>query len=142
LAGALLPLGGPKGSGLAFAITLLGGLLAGAEFDDEVVSIYAGGSRRQNLGQLFLVIDPWCVEERGRALRRVRGLVERLHALPAAPGLDGARYAGEGAAERARRRASGGVPVERADLEALAGACRECGLGELAGEIERLLRNC
>lgn len=139
LAGALLPFAGPKGTGLAFAITLLGGLLAGAEFDDEVASIYADRRRRQNLGQLFIAIDPWAVEDRERGSSRASALADRLHALRPARGSPTPRYAGEAAAQRARERSSSGVPVAELELQAVARACRECGLPELGLQIDSLL---
>lgn len=139
LAGVLLPFAGAKGTGLAFAITLLVGLLAGADFDDEVASIYGGDARPQNLGQLFIVIDPWAVADRERSQARLRGLVERLHALAADPNSDPPRYAGEGAARRARRARSEGIALELTELQAVAQACEECGLPGVAVEVETLI---
>jgi LDH2 family malate/lactate/ureidoglycolate dehydrogenase len=139
LAGTMLPLGGPKGSGLAFAISVLVGLLAGADFDDEVASIYADSSRAQNLGQLFMAIDPWRVADPQRAAVRFGQLVDRLHSLRPVDGVDAVRYAGEGAAQRARERQRSGIPVPTVDLEAAADACAECGLPQLAGDFTALI---
>jgi len=139
LAGTMLPMGGPKGSGLALAITILVGALAGADFDDEVASIYTDHSRPQNLGQLFVVIDPWRVEDAERAGIRLGQLADRLHNLRSAPGFDTARYPGEGAAQRARERLRSGIPVEIAEIKAAAEACSACALPQLASEFSALL---
>lgn len=138
LAGTLLPAAGAKGSGLALAIALLTGLLGGAEFDDEVASIYADGDRPQNLGQLFGAVDPSAIADRATWAARADALVERLHALRVQPGGDAVRYPGEGAASRARRRSADGIPVDVSDLDRVAGECRECGADTLADSIEAL----
>ncbi len=139
LAGVLLPFAGPKGSGLAFAIALLVGVLAGADFDDEVASIYEDASRKQNLGQLFLAIDPWAVADRDQATVRLQALVGRLHALSPDPDSGPPRYAGERAADRARQTQREGIAVEVSELQAIADACHACGLSAVAQEAERLM---
>jgi LDH2 family malate/lactate/ureidoglycolate dehydrogenase len=136
----MLPAAGPKGSGLALAIEILVAILAEADFDDEVASIYETGQpRAQNLGQLFVVIDPWCVADPARTNARLAGLARRLHSLAPASGFPGARYAGEGAAQRARERERSGIPVPAGDLEAAAQACAEFGLPGLALLFRTLL---
>jgi LDH2 family malate/lactate/ureidoglycolate dehydrogenase len=139
LAGVLLPLAGPKGTGLAFAITLLVGVLAGADFDDEVASIYKDDSRPQNLGQLFISIDPWAVTDRSEVGVRLDGLVQRLHALAPAPGSARPRYSGEGAAARARQALRQHVAVDVRELQAVTRACAECGLTDVMREAETLI---
>ncbi len=139
LAGTLLPMAGPKGSGLAFAIAVLVGLLAEADFDDEVASIYADPSRAQNLGQLFVAIDPWRVADPERAAARLGRLADRLHGLRPVEGVEAARYPGEGAAQRARERQRSGIPVPAVDIEAAAEACEECGLPRLASDFAALI---
>jgi LDH2 family malate/lactate/ureidoglycolate dehydrogenase len=131
MAGSMLPLGGAKGSGLAVAVMLLGALLADADFDDEVASIYADAERPQNLGQLFLAIDPWRVADREIAARRMEAAADRLHGLRPQEGVDAVRYPGEASAERARLRAESGIPVPCRDLEAIADAAEDCGLPDL-----------
>jgi LDH2 family malate/lactate/ureidoglycolate dehydrogenase len=138
LAGMLLPVGGPKGSGLALAISLLVGLLAGADFDDEVASIYADGDRAQNLGQLFVAIDPSGVLYAHDWSARAGGLVERLRHLRPQPGVEEVQYPGAGSAARARRRAAEGISLEPSEIDEVANACRECGAAALADRIEAL----
>ena len=134
LAGAVLPLGGPKGSGLAFAVCLLAGVLAGADFDDELEPMSGGGSapRPQNVGQLFLLLDPWRLATPDEATARVEGLVERLHALSTAEGYAEVLFAGERGDRLAAERRANGIPVQEAELHALAAACEEGGMADLA----------
>ena len=53
--GFLLPLGGPKGFGLALAVEILAGILAGAAVSHEVRSMYEDGAAGGN-GQSFIAI--------------------------------------------------------------------------------------
>ncbi len=135
MAGCVLPVGGPKGTGLAFAITLLTGMLAGADFDDEIDSMYQGFERPQNIGHLFWVIDPAQLGAAGEAEARVEQLVDRLHDVRPAPGSQRVIHAGERQDAVARERAASGIPVARIELERLAQTAAECGLEALAREI-------
>lgn len=135
MAGSVLPVGGAKGSGLGMAIMLLAGMLGGAEFDDEITSMYRDFDRPQNVGQVFLVLDPWRLSPREAQQPRVEAVVDRLHALRAVAGADGVRFPGEGGEARAAECAREGVPVAVADLLELAGLCGEYGLD---GQAQRL----
>jgi LDH2 family malate/lactate/ureidoglycolate dehydrogenase len=138
LAGCVLPVGGPKGSGLALAITLMTGMLAGADFDDEMDSMYADFERPQNVGHLFWAIDPARLGDPATARERVEALIDRLHAVRPASGVDEVIFAGERQARLARERLAHGIPVARIEVDRLAAAADECGLGELAAEIRSL----
>jgi LDH2 family malate/lactate/ureidoglycolate dehydrogenase len=138
LAGAVLPLGGPKGSGLAFAVCLLAGVLGGACFDDEVAPMYGDPPAPQNVGHVFLVVDPWRLAAPDEAAARVEALVDRLHALPAADGHGAVRVAGERGDRLAAERRRDGIPVESAELEVLAAAREECGMPDLAARARAL----
>ncbi|MDP9344579.1 MAG: Ldh family oxidoreductase, partial [Actinomycetota bacterium] len=138
LAGAVLPLGGAKGSGLAFAVCMLAGVLGGAGFDDEVAPMHGSSDRPQNVGHVFAVIDPWRLGDPADALARVEQLVDRLHALRPAAGFDRVRFAGERGDEQAAARRVHGIPLARAELEATARTCEECGLGPVADRARAL----
>jgi LDH2 family malate/lactate/ureidoglycolate dehydrogenase len=56
LKGALLPLGGPKGSGLAIMIDILTGVLTGAMFGKQVPRFY-DDPEPQRIGHIFAAID-------------------------------------------------------------------------------------
>jgi LDH2 family malate/lactate/ureidoglycolate dehydrogenase len=144
LAGAVLPLGGPKGSGLAFAVCLLAGVLGGADFDDELAPMTAsrggGPPRPQNVGHLFMALDPARLADPGEAAARVDGLVERLHALRPAEGTRSVLYPGERGDRLAAERRAAGIPVEDAELEAIATAASDCGMPDLAERARGLGR--
>lgn len=138
LAGSMLPLGGAKGSGLALAICVLSGLLAKGDFDDEMAPMHSAVRRPQNVGQLFLVIDPWRLTEREQATRRVEELVDRLHALRTAEGFERVLHAGERGDALAAERLVSGIPVGEGELRSAADACDESGLADLAERLREI----
>ena len=70
LAGALHPLGGEeatagyKGYGLALAVDMLTGVLAGAAFGPNIIGLFSTEAP-SDLGQAFIVIDPAAIDEAG-----------------------------------------------------------------------------
>ncbi len=138
LAGAVLPFAGPKGSGLALWISLAVGVLGGASFDDEAGSMHGDDQRPQDIGHIFLAIDPWRLDERERVERRVGALIERLHALRPAPGFDRVLYPGERGERQRRERLAEGIPVAVRELEAIARACEELGYGDQGARARAL----
>jgi LDH2 family malate/lactate/ureidoglycolate dehydrogenase len=139
LAGAVLPFAGPKGSGLALAISLAIGMLAGASFDDEAGRSQGDDPTPQDIGHIFLAIDPWRLADREQVESRIAALVERLHSLRPAQGFDRVLYAGErGELERIERLANG-VPLAPRELDELAQACDQLGYDELADRARSLL---
>lgn len=55
--GYMLPIGGPKGFGLAVAIGLLAGVLNGAAFGEEVIDFTSQSTAKSNTGQFVAAID-------------------------------------------------------------------------------------
>src|SRR5690606_10775055 len=55
--GYLLPIGGPKGYGLALAVGMLAGVLNGAAFGSDVVDFTADTTSPTNTGQFIAAID-------------------------------------------------------------------------------------
>ena len=106
LEGALLPLGGLeetagyKGYGLALAVDVLTGVLAGATFGKRISGLFDTAAP-SDLGQVFLVIDPGAIGDADgirRTARRLPGRADR--------GADGSGCARAGA--RAGRAGGGG----------------------------------
>lgn len=57
LDGTLLPVGGPKGSGLALALDILSGVLSGAGFGKGVGSLYRDFTRPEGCGHFMIVLN-------------------------------------------------------------------------------------
>ena len=99
LAGAFLPWGGQRGSGLSLAVQLLG-VLAGSPVVIEDVS---------NYGLFFLVFDPKLLMPGEQFRSRVSELRNVIHATRSADGISKVRVPGDGSMEKRRRALAAGV---------------------------------
>lgn len=95
LAGAVLPMGGAKGSGLSMAIDILAGVLTGAGFGPSVRNMYEDWENPQNVGHFFIAIDIGRFMEPGLFKRRIGQYIDQLKAEPKADGVHEILYAGE-----------------------------------------------
>jgi LDH2 family malate/lactate/ureidoglycolate dehydrogenase len=138
LQGSVLPMGGPKGSGLALGISLLTAFLADADFDDELDSMYTDSERPANIGHVFIMIDPGRLTDAASATARAEAMIDRLHALVPAESFDHVRAAGEERERCARERRRTGIPIAVGELAAFASACGDCGAADVAAEAAAL----
>ena len=95
--------GGYKGYGLALVVELLTGILAGAAFGPNVVSLFSTHEGPADLGETFVVIDPAAIDEPGGFEARLETLStswSRRRVTPDAPGPVLIHGAPEAAAER------------------------------------------
>ncbi len=130
LDGALLPLGGleetggHKGYGLALAVDLLTGVLAGAAFGPGIVPLFSTHAGPSNLGQAFVAIDPSALDEPGAFERRLEGYLDELVVAPTVPDAPGrVLVPGEPEAAAEARADERGIVIDRehaASLQALA----------------------
>ena len=94
LEGALLPLGGLeetagyKGYGLALAVDVLTGVLAGATFGKRIAGLFDTAAP-SDLGQLFLVIDPGAIGDATAFGERLGDYLDGLTEAPTAPDAPG-----------------------------------------------------
>jgi LDH2 family malate/lactate/ureidoglycolate dehydrogenase len=103
LAGALLPFGGYKGYGLALAVEMLTGVLAGAGLSPELANTSMTGapeSRRDagragGVGNVYVTIDPERFAGRESFLERAAWFVDNIKATPTAPSVDEVLVPGE-----------------------------------------------
>lgn len=126
LGGALHPLGGEeatgghKGYGLALAVDLLTGVLAGSAFGPNIIGLFSTEAP-SNLGQTFLVLDPAAVREPGAFERRLEGYLDQLVAAPTRPDAPGrVLIHGEPEAEAERVAATRGIRIDAVHAASLA----------------------
>jgi LDH2 family malate/lactate/ureidoglycolate dehydrogenase len=119
-----LPMGGPKGSGLALMIECLTSLVLGNPIAAEVLQgTVRGGRHRQNC--LALAIDVARFGDQEAFRREARRLVGVLKALPRAEGVEEILMPGERGARTFERRTREGIPLPPsliAELTKVAGA--------------------
>jgi len=127
-AGLLVPIGGPKGFGLALIVDILCGALSGAALGRELAKPHQPDTPSQ-IGHFFMAIDVASFTDVASFKARVDGMIRQVHeSEPASPGTP-LYVPGEIEWRLRERRVSDGIPLLKsivADLKALAD---ELGLG-------------
>jgi LDH2 family malate/lactate/ureidoglycolate dehydrogenase len=126
LQGVVLPLGGPKGSGLSMLMDILGGVISGAAFAGDVGDQYKHFDRPQNVGHFFLAMRPDLFVGADEYAARMDTLVKRIHAGARAEGFSEILLPGEPEAHIESTRTRTGIPYRGGEL------------AELLAEAERL----
>jgi len=126
LAGTMLAMGGPKGSGLALMFDVLAGVLTGAAFGGEVGDQYLDLDRPQDVGHFFLAIDPGAVMPAEVFLARIQELEHRVHASPPAVGVDEVLLPGELEDRTHAHRSRAGIPFTADELSVLTKEAQRC----------------
>jgi LDH2 family malate/lactate/ureidoglycolate dehydrogenase len=116
--GMLMPLGGYKGSGLAFMVEILCAVLSGGALSTEVSGIRFRG-RPVRTSQMYIAIDVarfMPVEEFTARMERLVGLVK---STPPAPGYDEVMVAGDPEWRMEAERLKNGIPIPDGNWETL-----------------------
>jgi ureidoglycolate dehydrogenase (NAD+) len=111
LAGALLPFGAFKGSGISLLIDLLAGILPGGRSGPEIVPLYQRLNEPQGVGHLFMALHVEAFEPLEVFRARVDETVRRIRALPPAAGASRAFMPGELEYLRAQEYQALGIPL-------------------------------
>jgi ureidoglycolate dehydrogenase (NAD+) len=111
LAGALLPFGGFKGSGISILIDLIAGLLPGGRSGPEIVPLYQRLAEPQGIGQLFVALYIDAFDSLQTYTRRVDETVRKIRALPPAAGAPRVILPGELEHLRAQDYTARGIPL-------------------------------
>ncbi len=119
LRGVVLPFGGYKGSGLAFVIDVLCGVLTGAAFGPHIVDLYDQGERIQNLGHFFAAVDIETFMPTMQFQKRMDQLVREVHQQPPRPGVERIFVPGEIEQEKTAESQRLGAPLTGAGIAEL-----------------------
>jgi L-2-hydroxycarboxylate dehydrogenase (NAD+) len=126
--GLLLPIGGPKGYGLAFMFGLLAGSLNGAAFGADTIDFNADFVTPTNTGQAILALDIAAFGDADAFKARVDKAVGEMKESRTLPGFDGVRLPGERSWETRQERVEHGIPVPAVLADALAALGKELGI--------------
>jgi LDH2 family malate/lactate/ureidoglycolate dehydrogenase len=137
LKGVLLPMGGPKGSGLALVIEILAGVLTGSAFAGDVRDQYKDFDEPQNVGHLVIAVRPDLFLPLEEYRARMDVLAERVHANPPQDGVKQVFLPGEIELGAERDRRAHGIPVGTSELEVLQLEADAVGVARLAFSPER-----
>jgi LDH2 family malate/lactate/ureidoglycolate dehydrogenase len=114
----LMPLGGYKGSGLAFMVEILCGVLSGGAMANELGGIRFRG-RTVRVSQMFMAIDVARFMPVEQFTARMERLVRLIKATPTAPGYDEVLVAGDPEWRSEAERLAGGIPIADGNWENL-----------------------
>jgi LDH2 family malate/lactate/ureidoglycolate dehydrogenase len=119
LRGAVLPMAGYKGAGLALMIDALCGVLTGAAFGAHIVDLYSDGAAQQDVGHFFmaLAIDTFMPVEMFKA--RMDMFVREVRDQPRQPGVERILLPGELEYEMAEHSRREGVMLSPTALREL-----------------------
>lgn len=126
--GIVLPVGGPKGSGLSLMMEAFAGVMSGAAFGGEVGNQYKNFETPQNVGHFILALKPDLFAPGEGYATRMDALVSRAKATPRAAGYDEILMPGEPEERTAAQRRRDGLTIPPADLEMLRSEATQAGL--------------
>ncbi len=132
LKGVVLPLGGPKGSGLAMLMDIFGGVLSGAAFAGDVGDQYKNFERPQGVGHFFLAMKPDLFVSGDEYRERMDTLVQRVRECPTADGFTEILLPGEPEARQEAARRKSGIPYSATEIAALQEEAAKAGVPPLA----------
>ena len=125
--GSLLPIGGPKGYGLALMFGLLAGTLNTAALGRDVIDFNKDDGGATNTGQMVIVADVKAFCDVAAFKARVDAIRREITGSPLRSGFDEIRLPGERALKTREKRLAEGVPIPAPLLAALGSAALACG---------------
>ncbi len=137
--GFLLPIGGPKGYGLAMAIGLLAGTLNGAAFGKDVVDFSNDTVSPTNTGQFIAAISLAAFGDVAVFKANIDAVFQSMRESDPLPGHDAVRIPGDRHEAIYKDRVAHGIPLHPNLLKALSEIAAELQIDDLAGsETESL----
>jgi LDH2 family malate/lactate/ureidoglycolate dehydrogenase len=132
LRGAMLPMAGHKGAGLALIIDALCGVLTGAAFNKHIVSLYDEGKRHQNLGHMFIVVNAETFWPAEVFKSKMDAFVQDVRAQPRQPGVERIFVPGEIEYEREEENRQLGILLTEVGWTELNALAEHVGVAPLA----------
>jgi LDH2 family malate/lactate/ureidoglycolate dehydrogenase len=117
--GFLLPIGGPKGYGLALMIGILAGTLNAAAFGRDVVDYTVDSKTPSNTGQTIVAVNVAAFADLHSFKEGVDEVWDVMKSSPTLPGVDEVRLPGERSEQVYRERTAQGVPLNEGQRKIL-----------------------
>ncbi len=130
--GFLLPIGGPKGSGLSLVFGLLAGVLNGAAFGRDVVDFNADFQTATNTGQFIVAIDIAAFGDANSFKRRVDDAIRAIKNSPTLPGFEEVLLPGENSLRKREDYQVNGIPLSNALHEGLNDLAENLGIKKIS----------
>lgn len=111
LKGLLLPVGGAKGSGIAFLVEVLSSILSGASFGPHVTPLYDAEKGEQDIGHFFMAFRPDLFVSSDEFADRMGQMISEIRALSVSKGHERIYLPGELEIERLKEREREGIPL-------------------------------
>jgi LDH2 family malate/lactate/ureidoglycolate dehydrogenase len=93
--GSVVPIGGPKGSGLSLFSQILGGIMSGAGYGPHVNTLYYDFGHPQEMGHLFVAVDISKIVDPDIFKDRMETLTREIKSLPRIDGVEEILMPGE-----------------------------------------------
>lgn len=135
--GVMLPMGGPKGSGLAIMMDVFSGVLSGSAFAGEVVGPYEKENMKESdVGHFLVAIKPDLFMSLDEFKERMAYLYKRVVESGKMDGVERIYFPGEIEQLVQEEREKTGIPFVEAEIEALNAEAERCGSQKL--QIQQL----
>ena len=125
--GFLVPIGGPKGYGLALVFGILAGTLNGAAFGRDVIDFNADVKSTTNTGQFIIAINVAAFMDVEHFKYQVDEVITSMKSSPTLPGFDEVRLPGEQSWSAYEQRLKQGIPIHPVLYDTLVSAFRGAG---------------
>ena len=112
--GTMVPIGGPKGSGLAIFVDIFCGVLSGGEFGPHLNDLYADMVNPQGVGHIFCAIDISKFVPLETFRSRISQMSKEIKALHKKPGVSEIFMPGEIECRRHAERLEKGIEISDA----------------------------
>ena len=115
LAGVQLPIAGFRGSGLAWMVDILSGVITGGNHGGKVKDPFDDFSGPQNIGHLFIVMKPNLFV--GNYNKRIKENIKKIKKLPKIKGVKEIFYPGQNKFKRYKTNLKKGIAIPKNILE-------------------------
>ncbi|EMD85931.1 hypothetical protein COCC4DRAFT_43013 [Bipolaris maydis ATCC 48331] len=128
--GVMLPMGGPKGSGLAIMMDIFSGVLSGSAFAGNVTGPY-DPSKPSDVGHFLVAIKPDLFMSLQEFRDRMQYLYDKVVGADKAAGVERIYFPGELEQLQQKEREATGIPLVQAEIDALNGEASRVGVRSL-----------